>query len=44
VTVSIGLAAECSGDGDASTLLGRADAQLYNAKRRGRNRVVSELS
>lgn len=41
VTLSIGLAVE-HGDGDASALLSRADAQLYNAKRRGRNRVVGE--
>ncbi|MDE3132278.1 MAG: GGDEF domain-containing protein, partial [Acidobacteriota bacterium] len=42
VTVSVGLAVERAGGADASTLLGRADAQLYNAKRQGRNRVVSE--
>ncbi len=44
VTVSIGLAVEASGGGDASALLGRADTQLYNAKRQGRNRVISEHS
>ena len=42
VTVSIGLATQRSGGGDASALLSRADIQLYNAKREGRNRVVSE--
>jgi diguanylate cyclase (GGDEF)-like protein len=44
VTVSIGLAVEQVGGGDASALLGRADTQLYNAKRQGRNRVISEHS
>jgi diguanylate cyclase (GGDEF)-like protein len=44
VTVSIGLATEQAGRGDASVLLGRADMQLYNAKRQGRNRVISEHS
>ncbi len=44
ITVSIGLAVEQRGGGDASALLGRADAQLYNAKRQGRNRVISEHS
>jgi diguanylate cyclase (GGDEF)-like protein len=44
VTVSIGLAVEQHGGGDASTLLGRADAKLYHAKRQGRNRVISEHS
>jgi|SRR5579875_3914465 len=44
VTVSIGLAIDQAGGGDASALLGRADAQLYNAKRQGRNRVISEHS
>jgi diguanylate cyclase (GGDEF)-like protein len=44
VTVSVGLAIEETGGGNASQLLGRADAQLYNAKRQGRNRVISEHS
>ena len=44
VTVSVGLAIEQAGGGNASVLLGRADAQLYNAKRQGRNRVISEHS
>lgn len=43
VTVSIGLAVDRSGGGDASGLLGRADVQLYNAKHQGRNRVVTEV-
>jgi two-component system cell cycle response regulator len=42
VTVSVGLATHCSGGGEASVLLGRADTQLYNAKRQGRNRVLTE--
>ncbi len=42
VTVSIGLATLPFGGGAPSALLSRADAQLYNAKRQGRNRVISE--
>jgi two-component system, cell cycle response regulator len=42
VTVSVGLATQKSGGGEASALLGRADTQLYNAKRQGRNRVLAE--
>ncbi len=42
VTVSVGLATQRTAGGDASALLSRADIQLYNAKREGRNRVVSE--
>jgi two-component system cell cycle response regulator len=42
VTISIGLAALCDHDGNADTLLNRADAALYAAKRAGRNRVAEE--
>ena len=42
VTVSIGLAAQRGEGGESSALLSRADTQLYNAKRQGRNRVISE--
>jgi two-component system, cell cycle response regulator len=42
VTVSVGLATQRSGGGEASALLSRADTQLYNAKRQGRNRVLAE--
>jgi two-component system cell cycle response regulator len=42
VTVSVGLATQPFGGGAASALLSRADTQLYNAKRQGRNRVISE--
>ncbi len=41
VTVSAGVASQQVG-GDASSLLSRADEQLYVAKRGGRNRVASE--
>ena len=44
VTVSVGLAHQPIGGGAPSSLLSRADAQLYNAKRQGRNRVISEHS
>ncbi|HEX3618481.1 MAG TPA: GGDEF domain-containing protein [Solirubrobacteraceae bacterium] len=42
VTVSVGLATQRAGGGEASVLLSRADTQLYNAKRQGRNRVLAE--
>ena len=41
VTMSIGLAT-CNGESEASALLDRADTCLYQAKRLGRNRVVTE--
>ena len=41
LTVSIGVAALCAGDADGSTLLARADAALYSAKRAGRNQVAN---
>ena len=40
ITVSIGVAEAGSEETDATALLGRADAALYQAKARGRNRVV----
>lgn len=42
VTVSIGLATHGAAGGEASDLLSRADTQLYEAKRQGRNRVLAE--
>ncbi|PPJ40504.1 diguanylate cyclase, partial [Pseudoxanthomonas sp. KAs_5_3] len=39
VTVSIGVAAMLSEDHCADNALSRADAALYRAKQRGRNRV-----
>jgi len=41
VTMSIGLAT-CNGESEAPALLDRADTCLYQAKRLGRNRVVTE--
>jgi diguanylate cyclase (GGDEF)-like protein len=43
VTISAGLSQFRGGD-DADTLLKRADETLYQAKRTGRNRVISHLS
>jgi two-component system cell cycle response regulator len=40
VTVSLGCAALTAEEREAATLLARADARLYDAKRAGRNRVV----
>lgn len=40
VTASIGLAAFTSDDADAASLLRRADAAMYRAKRAGRDQVV----
>ena len=42
VTCSIGLAQRAAADRDGGTLLARADAALYEAKRSGRNRVVAD--
>jgi diguanylate cyclase (GGDEF)-like protein len=41
ITISAGIA-ELRGDEDAATTLGRADANLYRAKARGRNRVEGD--
>ncbi|MCB1781035.1 MAG: diguanylate cyclase [Candidatus Competibacteraceae bacterium] len=41
ITISIGVAVAAVGETDASTLLNRADAALYQAKAQGRNRVVA---
>lgn len=41
VTVSIGVASAMGGEQTPDALLARADAALYEAKRRGRNQVVS---
>ncbi|MGC4001232.1 MAG: GGDEF domain-containing protein [Anaeromyxobacter sp.] len=40
VTVSLGCATLAPGESDPSSLVARADARLYDAKRAGRNRVV----
>ncbi|MCY3024088.1 MAG: PAS domain-containing protein [Planctomycetota bacterium] len=41
VTVSVGAAMSTLGDKDIDTLLHRADAALYTAKRQGKNRLVA---
>jgi diguanylate cyclase (GGDEF)-like protein len=43
LSVSIGVAVTSAGLSDASSLLSRADALLYQAKGRGRNQVVTTL-
>lgn len=42
VTISIGVASRNPSDGSFETVIARADAALYQAKRRGRNRVATE--
>jgi diguanylate cyclase len=42
VTISVGVAMLQNGD-DMDSLIGRADACLYAAKRNGRNRVICEV-
>jgi len=42
VTASVGVAVDRGGTEPGSELLSRADARLYEAKRHGRNRVVSD--
>jgi two-component system, cell cycle response regulator len=44
VTISIGIAALSAADGNAATILKRADRALYRAKRDGRNRVVPDAA
>lgn len=44
ITVSVGVAAAGEREVDAATLLGRADAALYQAKASGRNRVMVSRS
>ncbi len=39
MTISLGLATLCAADNDVESLLARADAALYQAKRSGRNQV-----
>lgn len=41
VTISLGIACSSPGD-DAATLIGRADACLYQSKRTGRDRVTAD--
>ncbi len=44
VTVSIGVASMIPGKDSVKTLIGRADAALYEAKNTGRNRVVAKAA
>jgi diguanylate cyclase (GGDEF)-like protein len=44
ITASVGVATSLPGELDPNSLIGRADAALYDAKRDGRNRVVIDQS
>ncbi len=44
VTTSVGVVGCAGGDGDPADLLKRADAALYDAKSKGRNRVVASAA
>jgi diguanylate cyclase len=44
ITLSIGVASQAPWGADPRTLLSRADAALYQAKRDGRNRVVAAVA
>ncbi|HVA32585.1 MAG TPA: GGDEF domain-containing protein, partial [Candidatus Baltobacteraceae bacterium] len=43
ITASLGVAAAAAGD-TAETLIARADAALYEAKRTGRNRIIEGIA